>query len=170
MPKQWSVLEREMVFKRPLMQHQSGAGMSPGMTWLEIDRYIGLPIFFPIFKHFTIIGYRFWKKKISVLNFFFFFFFFFFFTYIIIQSLTSSEICSLHLTHPSVHTPGAVGTHTHTHTHLEQWAHTHTLGAVDTVHSGEAPAQPPHVTLYKMNLFETRWIILTFTIEPLFYQ
>ncbi len=52
---------------------------------LEIDRYIGLPIFFPIFKHFTIIGYRFWKKKISVLN-FFFFFFFFVVTYIIIQS------------------------------------------------------------------------------------
>ncbi len=24
---------------------------------LEIDRYIGLPIFFPIFKHFTIIGF-----------------------------------------------------------------------------------------------------------------
>ncbi len=24
---------------------------------VEIDRYIGLPIFFPIFKHFTIIGY-----------------------------------------------------------------------------------------------------------------
>ncbi len=24
--------------------------------FLEIDRYIGLPIFFPIFKHFTIIG------------------------------------------------------------------------------------------------------------------
>ncbi len=32
---------------------------------IEIDRYIGLPIFFPIFKHFTIIGYRFCKKKIS---------------------------------------------------------------------------------------------------------
>ncbi len=32
---------------------------------LEIDRYIGLPIFFPIFKHFTIIGYRFWKKTIT---------------------------------------------------------------------------------------------------------
>ncbi len=45
---------------------------------LEIDRYIGLPIFFPIFKHFTIIGYRFCKKKIS----FFFFFFFFFYIYI----------------------------------------------------------------------------------------
>ncbi len=30
---------------------------------IEIDRYIGLPIFFPIFKHFTITGYRFWKKK-----------------------------------------------------------------------------------------------------------
>ncbi len=26
---------------------------------VEIDRYIGLPIFFQIFKHFTIIGYRF---------------------------------------------------------------------------------------------------------------
>ncbi len=26
---------------------------------IEIDRYIDLPIFSPIFKHFTIIGYRF---------------------------------------------------------------------------------------------------------------
>ncbi len=61
---------------------------------LEIDRYIGLPIFFPIFKHFTIIGYRFCKKndnRYSVLM-FFFFFFFFIHTYIIIQSITSSEI------------------------------------------------------------------------------
>ncbi len=39
---------------------------------LEIDRYIGLPIFFPIFKHFTIIGYRFWKKKYRFWIFFFF--------------------------------------------------------------------------------------------------
>ncbi len=45
--------------------------------------------------------------------------------------------------------------------------YTHTWSSV---HSGEAPAQPPHVTLYKINLFETRWIILTFTIEPLFHQ
>ncbi len=30
---------------------------------LEIDRYIGLPIFFPIFKHFTIIGFVKKKKK-----------------------------------------------------------------------------------------------------------
>ncbi len=37
-------------------------------------------------------------------------------TYTIIQSITSSEMCSLYLTHPSAHT------HTHTHTHLEQWA------------------------------------------------
>ncbi len=29
----------------------------------EIDRYIDLPIFPPIFKEFTIIGYRFCKKK-----------------------------------------------------------------------------------------------------------
>ncbi len=36
---------------------------------LEIDRYIGLPIF----KHFTIIGYRI-CKKIKVVFFFFFFF------------------------------------------------------------------------------------------------
>ncbi len=41
-------------------------------------------------------------------------------------------MCSLYLTHPSAHTPGAV----------------------DTVHS-EAPARPPHVTLYKIHLFET---------------
>ncbi len=32
-----------------------------------------------------------------------------FVTYTIIQSITSSEMCSLHLTHPSTHTPGAVG-------------------------------------------------------------
>ncbi len=58
----------------------------------------------------------------------------FFLSHTIIQSITSSEMCSLYLTHPSAHT----------------------LGAVDTVHSGEAPAQPPHVTLYKIHLFETR--------------
>ncbi len=166
---------------------------------LEIDRYISLPIFCPIIKHFT------------------------FFTFVI-HNYTSSEMCSLHLTHPSTHTPGAVDTHTHTHTHtpgavdthththththleqwthththtpgavdtlthththtpgavdththththleqwthththLEQWTHTHTHthtpGAVDTVHSGNAPAQPPHVTLYKIHSFETR--------------
>ncbi len=32
-----------------------------------------------------------------------------FVTYPIIQSITSSEMCSLHLTHPSTHTSGAVG-------------------------------------------------------------
>ncbi len=49
-----------------------------------------------------------------------------FVTYTVIQSITSSEMCALLLTHPRVHTPGAVDTHTHTHTH------THTPGAVDT--------------------------------------
>ncbi len=29
---------------------------------LEINRYIDVPIFFLIFKHFTIIGYQFCKK------------------------------------------------------------------------------------------------------------
>ncbi len=33
---------------------------------------------------------------------------FLFITCTIIQSITSSEMCSLHLTHPSAHTPGAV--------------------------------------------------------------
>ncbi len=32
-----------------------------------------------------------------------------FVTYTIIQSITSSEICALHLTNPSAHAPGAVG-------------------------------------------------------------
>ncbi len=32
-----------------------------------------------------------------------------FVTYTIIQSITSCEMCSLHLTHPSARTPGAVG-------------------------------------------------------------
>ncbi len=55
-------------------------------------------------------------------------------------------MCSLHLTHPRAHTPGAVDTHTpgavdtHTHTHTHTWSsghtdthtHTHTPGAVDT--------------------------------------
>ncbi len=34
---------------------------------------------------------------------------FLFVTYRIIQSITSSEMCSLYLTHPSAHTPGEVG-------------------------------------------------------------
>ncbi len=34
---------------------------------------------------------------------------FLFVTYTIIQNITSSEICALHLTHPSEHTPGEVG-------------------------------------------------------------
>ncbi len=71
---------------------------------------------------------------------------FFFFFYIIIQSITSSEMLF-----------SAFDPSKYTHT----WS---------SVHSGEAPARPPHVTLYKINLFETRWIILTFTIEPLFCQ
>ncbi len=37
-------------------------------------------------------------------------FYFFFVTYTILQSITSSEMCSLYLTHPSAHTFGAVGT------------------------------------------------------------
>ncbi len=36
-------------------------------------------------------------------------YFFLFVTYTIIQIIASSEMCFLHLTHPSIHTPGAVG-------------------------------------------------------------
>ncbi len=72
---------------------------------------------------------------------------FFFFTYIIIESITSSEILfsvfdpSKHThtwssghTHTHTHLEQWTHTHTHTHTHLEQWTHTHThtLGAVGT--------------------------------------
>jgi len=64
------------------------------------------------------------------------------------RSITSSEMCSLHLTHPSAHTLGAVDTHTHTHTpgavdththtpHLEQWTHTHTHHTWSSGQSGE---------------------------------
>ncbi len=35
--------------------------------------------------------------------------YFFLVTYTIIQSISSREICALHLTHPSAHTPRAVG-------------------------------------------------------------
>ncbi len=65
-----------------------------------------------IFKHmtntssnnnFTIIGYRFCNFFLNNIK-------FLFVTYTIIQNITSSEMCSLHLTHPSAHTLGAVGT------------------------------------------------------------
>ncbi len=44
------------------------------------------------------------------------------------------------------------------HTHLEQCS------------LRRSSSTTTHVTLYKIDLFETRWIILTFTIEPLFRQ
>ncbi len=77
-------------------KNKGSSNVQNGTFFLEIDRYIGLPIFFPIFKHFTIIGLE--------------FFFFCHVTYTIIQSITSSEMCSLYLTHPCAHTLGAVGT------------------------------------------------------------
>ncbi len=68
------------------------SGLNLLRSRVGIDRYISLTIFLPIFKHFTIIGYR----------------IFFFFA--------------------------------------------HTLRAVDTVHSGNASARPPHVTFNKIHL------------------
>ncbi len=80
------------------------------ISFLEIDRYIGLPIFFPIFKQFYHNRLSVKKKK-NV-----------FVTYTIIQSITSSEMCSLDLTHPSAHTLGAVGT-----VHLGELQHDHRM-------------------------------------------
>ncbi len=62
---------------------------------ISVYRYFSL-----IFKHFTINGYWFKKKKKKKK----------FFLYTIIHRITSSEICSLYLTHSSAHTLGAVGT------------------------------------------------------------
>ncbi len=114
---------------------------------VEIDRYIGLPIFFPIFKHFTIIGYRFGKKTITNI-------FFFFFCHIHNYTEYNQQWNVFSAFNPSKYT------HTwssgHTHTHLEQWTHTHThTHTWSSVHSGNAPARPPHVTLYKIHLFIT---------------
>ncbi len=53
-------------------------------------------------EHFTIIGYRFCKRKKK--------YSFFFVTCTIIQRITSSEMSSLHLNHPRAHTLGAVDT------------------------------------------------------------
>ncbi len=60
-------------------------------------------------------------------------------------------MCSLHLTHPRAHTPGAVDTHTHTwssgHTHTHTWSsghtHTHTWSSGHThTHTPGADGQP----------------------------
>ncbi len=108
--------------------------------FLEIDRYSGLPIFFPIFKHFIIIGYRFWKKMITDIVFFIFFIFFYIHNYTEFnQQLNVFSVFN-----------------SSKYTHTWSSGHTHTPGAVDTVHSGNAPARPPHVTFNKIHLFETR--------------
>ncbi len=109
---------------------------SESVRWLENDRYIGLPIF----KHFTIIGYRFWKKPITDI---YIYIYILFFCHIHNYTEYNQQWNVFSVFDPSksthTHTLGAVETHTHTHTH------THTPGAVDTVHSGEAPVRPPHV-------------------------
>ncbi len=89
--------------------HFVGVLSAQSLTTRDRPIYIGLPIF----KHFTIIGF---EKR-----------FFLFVTYTIIQSITSSEMCSLYLTHPRAHTLGAVDTHTdtHTHTHTHTWSSGH---------------------------------------------
>ncbi len=88
--------------------------------FLEIDRYIGLPIFFPIFKHFTIIGYRFCQ--------FLFYFCTFFFCHIHNYTEYNQQWNVFSVFDPSkyTHTPGAVDTHTHTHSHTHSHTHTHT--------------------------------------------
>ncbi len=67
-----------------------------------------------LYMHSEIWNIRFQEILINELNYYYNFFitklrWALFVTYTIIQCITSSEMCSLHLTHPSVHTPGAVG-------------------------------------------------------------
>ncbi len=57
----WIVHDGGMLMLLPFLLQQHKVRLS--VSALEIDRYIGLPRFVPIFKHFTIIGYRFWKKN-----------------------------------------------------------------------------------------------------------
>ncbi len=82
----WS--ESGVLNKEDIQNVQRGGFRGPGLKtneleyspWstrcsgLEIDRYIGLTIFFPIFKHFTIIGYKKKNRYIKTFNFFFFFY------------------------------------------------------------------------------------------------
>ncbi len=99
---------------------------------LEIDRHIGLPIFFQIFEHFTIIGYRFCKKEC--------FFFFFFFCHIHNYTEYNQQwnVFSAFDPFECTHTWSSG------HCSLSGWC------------PGNAPARPPHVTFNKIHLFETR--------------
>ncbi len=62
----------------------------------------------------SIYHYRFKKKNYIYIYIYIYIYtlllLFLFVTYTIVQSITSSEMCSLYLTHPSAHTLGAVGT------------------------------------------------------------
>ncbi len=129
---------------------------------LEIDRYIGLPIF----KHFTIIGFV--KKKKNR-------FWFFFFTYIIIQSITSSEIlfsafdpskCAHTWSSGHTHTHGAVDTHTHTHTWSSGHTHTHT----HTWNSGHCSLRRSSSTATACNFIQDSLVWNTLNYINIYYR
>ncbi len=73
------------------------------------------------------------------------------FTYTIIQSITSSEMCSLHLAHPSAHTLGAVDTHTHINTHTWSSGDTHT----HTWSSGHCSLTHTHINTHTWSSGDT---------------
>ncbi len=79
---------------------------------LEIDRYIGLPIFSPIFKHFSIIGYRLWKKK-------YIYIFFFYLSHNYTEYNQQWNVFSVFDPSKCTHTNSSEHTHTHTHTHTK---------------------------------------------------
>ncbi len=101
---------------------QSCGGVSPqpslvmSWSWVEIDWYIGLPIFSPIFKHFTIIGYRFWNIYIYI--------YFFLISHIHNYTEYNQQWNVFSVFEPSKHTH--THTHTHTHKHIDTHTHTHT--------------------------------------------
>ncbi len=78
------------------------------------------------------------------------------------RPVSGAGVIHYHLLHrprsvPTALGPAPLATYSNPH-NRRLCTHTpsaHTLGAVGTVHSGKAPARPPHVTLYKIHLFET---------------
>ncbi len=132
------------------------------------------PYIIEINRYFTIIGYRFWKKMITV---------FFFISHIHNYTEYNQQWNVFSAFDPSkcTHTLGAVDTHTqwtlfththqeqwtlftHTQTHLEQWRHTHTHTHTHTWSSGDRDTHthtPGAVETHTHT--HTKWTLFTHT-------
>ncbi len=74
-----------------------------------------------------------------------------FVTYTIIQSITSSEMCSLHLTHPSAHTLGAVDSR-----RCSSWGFGALLKGLTSVVDMQEPRFKPTTSGYKSDALSIR--------------